>query len=78
MNEKQFKSVMANIVRENTKRLQAEAKYANVDKDLRICVYCMGTTSAYVCPECNEYKSLMPINYATEQYLGEDLLQYVE
>lgn len=78
MNEKQFKSVMANIVRENTKRLQAEAKYANVDKDLRICVFCYNTTYAYVCPECNEYKGLMPITKETEDYLGEDILQYVE
>ena len=77
MNEKQFKAAMANIVRENTKRLQAEAKYADVDKDLRICAFCYTVTHAYVCPECNEYKGLMPINKETEDYLGEDLLGYL-
>lgn len=47
-----------------------------VDKDLRICVFCMTTTYAYICPECNDYKGLMPILDA-EGYLGEDLSEYL-
>lgn len=46
------------------------------DKDLRICVFCYGTTYAYVCPACNDYKGLMPILDA-EAYLGEDLEEYL-
>jgi hypothetical protein len=54
-------------------------KFENIDTDLRICVYCYGVTYAYVCPRCNEYDGLMPINAETEKYLGvEDLLEYVE
>ena len=53
-------------------------KFENVDKDLRVCVYCMGTTYAYVCPECNEYDGLMPITQETEDYIGEDLLEYLD
>jgi hypothetical protein len=53
------------------------SKFENVDKDLRVCVYCYGTTYAYVCPECNEYDGLMPVNQETEDYLGEDLLEIV-
>lgn len=53
-------------------------KYQNVDKDLRVCVFCMGVTYSYVCPECNDYKGLMPINQETEDYLQEDLLELVE
>ena len=68
---------MANIVRENTKRLQREETFAKVDKDLRVCVFCYSTTYAYVCPECNDYKGLMPVNKETEDYLGEDLLEIV-
>lgn len=78
MNEKQFKSLMANIVRENTKRLEI---LESVDKDLRVCVYCFQTTYAYVCPNCNEYKSLMPINHETYVYvkeLGEDLMEILK
>ena len=52
-------------------------KFENVSKDLRVCVYCMNTTYAYVCPECNEYDGLMPITQETEDYLGEDLLEIV-
>ena len=48
----------------------------NIDADLRICVYCMHTTYAYVCPTCNEYKGLMPILDA-EEYLEEDLTEYL-
>lgn len=47
-----------------------------VDKDLRICVFCMTTTYAYICPECKDYKGLMPILDA-EGYLGEDLEEYL-
>ena len=47
-----------------------------VDTDLRICVFCYTTTYAYVCPECNDYKGLMPILDA-EGYLGEDLTDYL-
>jgi len=53
-------------------------KFENVDKDLRICVYCYNTTFAYVCPTCNEYDGLMPITQETEDYLGEDLLGYLD
>lgn len=52
-------------------------KFQNVDKDLRVCVYCYGTTYAYVCPSCNEYDGLMSVNQETEDYLGEDLLEIV-
>lgn len=48
-----------------------------VDENLRICVYCYGTTYAYVCPECNEYDGLMTILDA-EGYLGEDLTEYLD
>ena len=48
----------------------------NIDQDLRICVYCYGTTYAYVCPACNEYDGLMPILDA-EKYLEEDLTDYL-
>jgi ribosomal protein S27AE len=78
MNEKEFKSVMANIVRENTKRLET---LESVNKDLRVCVYCYGTTFAYVCPECNEYDGLMPINLETDKYfkqMGDNLLEIIQ
>jgi hypothetical protein len=52
-------------------------KFENVDADLRICVFCMTTTYAYICPECSDYKGLMPISTSTEEYLGVDLLDYV-
>lgn len=55
-------------------------KFENVSKDLRVCVYCYGTTYAYVCPECNEYDGLMAINSDTEKYftqLGEDLSEII-
>ena len=48
----------------------------NVDKDLRVCVFCYTTTYAYICPECNDYKGLMPVLDA-EEYLGEDLTDYL-
>jgi hypothetical protein len=47
-----------------------------IDSDLRICVYCYGVTYAYVCPACHEYDGLMPILDA-EEYLGEDLTEYL-
>lgn len=47
-----------------------------IDKDLRICVFCYTTTYAYICPECVDYKGLMPIKEA-ESYLGEDLTDYL-
>jgi hypothetical protein len=47
-----------------------------IDSDQRICVYCYGVTYAYVCPNCNEYDGLMPILDA-EEYLGEDLTEYL-
>jgi hypothetical protein len=47
-----------------------------VDKDLRFCVFCSTTTYAYICPECGDYKGLMPIIEA-EAYLGEDLGEYL-
>jgi hypothetical protein len=47
-----------------------------IDSDQRICVYCYGVTYAYVCPACNEYDGLMPILDA-EEYLGEDLTEYL-
>lgn len=78
MNEKQLKSIMANIVRENTKRLEA---INNADEAMRVCVYCCGTTYAYVCPECNEYDGLMPINLDTDKYLKSmdiDLVEILE
>lgn len=53
-------------------------RFENVDKDLRVCVFCLNTTLAYICPDCNEYKGLMPINAETEEYLGvEDLTEYL-
>lgn len=52
-------------------------KFENVDRDLRICAYCMNTTYSYVCPECNEYDGLMEFTTSTEQYLGVDLLEYL-
>jgi hypothetical protein len=47
-----------------------------VDTDLRICVFCYTTTYAYICPECRDYKGLMPVIEA-EEYLGEDLEEYL-
>ena len=47
-----------------------------VDKDLRICVFCYTTTYAYICPECSDYKGLMPIKEA-QDYLEEDLADYL-
>lgn len=52
-------------------------KFELVDKDLRLCVFCMTTTIAYICPECRDYKGLMPINQDTENYLGQDLTEYI-
>ncbi len=53
-------------------------KFENVDADLRICAYCMDTTYSYVCPNCNEYDGLMPFTSQTEEYLGVNLLEYVD
>lgn len=38
-----------------------------------ICVFCLNEypEDTFVCPECNEYKGLMPINEARE-YLQDD------
>jgi len=43
--------------------------FASVDPDIRVCVYCLNLTFAYVCPTCNEYKGLMPVNQETCDYL---------
>ena len=45
--------------------------YTKPDTDLRICVFCYTTTYAYICPDCGDYKGLMPLKDA-ESYLGED------
>jgi hypothetical protein len=50
--------------------------YTKPDTDLRICVFCYTTTYAYICPDCRDYKGLMPIPDA-EAYLEEDLQQYL-
>jgi hypothetical protein len=50
--------------------------YTKPDSDLRICVFCYITTYAYICPECRDYKGLMPIPDA-EAYLEEDLTEYL-
>jgi hypothetical protein len=47
-----------------------------VDSDLHICVFCYTTTLAYICPDCRDYKGLMPVKDA-EEYLGEDLEEYL-
>lgn len=52
-------------------------KFAHIDEDLRICVFCMNATFMYVCPTCNEYKGLMPFTTETEEYLEiDDLDEY--
>lgn len=53
-------------------------KFENVSQDLRICAYCFHTTYAYICPDCNEYDGLMPFTQETEDYLGENLLDFIE
>lgn len=52
-------------------------KFDHIDRDLRICAFCMTTTYAYICPDCGDYKGLMEISSRTEEYLGVDLLDYV-
>ncbi len=51
-------------------------KLNKLDKDLRFCVFCYTTTYAYICPECGDYKGLMPVIDA-EEYLEEDLTDYL-
>ena len=55
------------------------SKFDHISTDLRICVFCLNSTYAYVCPTCNEYKGLMPFNAETEAYLDlDDLEEYAE
>lgn len=50
--------------------------YTKPDTDLRFCVFCYTTTYAYICPECGDYKGLMPVADA-ESYLEQDLTDYL-
>ena len=45
-----------------------------------ICVFCMGifTSDTIVCPRCDEYKGIMPLNKETLNYLGEDLEEWAD
>ena len=39
-----------------------------MDKDLRVCVFDGVETYAYICPDCKDYKGLMPIPEAIKEY----------
>lgn len=58
----------------HTSAIQAEEQRkfdsAMADADLRICVFCLTTTHAYICPECSDYKGLMTLKDA-DPYLAE-------
>jgi hypothetical protein len=54
----------------------SQMTYTKPDTDLRFCVFCYTTTYAYICPECRDYKGLMPVADA-EAYLEEDLGEYL-
>ena len=43
----------------------------------KVCVFCENiySPSTFVCPECNDYKGLMPITEASETY---DFLEYLK
>ena len=42
-----------------------------------VCVYCLNIVNDYVCPHCNEYDGLMPLDQA-KSYLGEDFPEEFE
>lgn len=39
-----------------------------IDKDLQVCLYDGTETYAYFCPDCREYKGLMPVYLAVKEY----------
>jgi len=46
----------------------------------QICAFCMNVWSAdtRICPSCNEYKGLMPLNRETLEYLDLDPIEWEE
>jgi hypothetical protein len=45
-----------------------------------ICAFCLGiyASDTIVCPRCDEYKGIMPLNKETLNYLGEDLEEWAD